>query len=103
MKLETQRKIWEGLLYFLLLLACILLIVNYILFRSDSGRCVTNTKEFLIEHFEELTGGNITCTCITDAKRDYSSTKQGYKITFSSYGYGEEFTGDFYPNMSVGS
>lgn len=100
MKTETQRKIWEFLLYFLLLIACILLIINIILFRSDSGRCVLNTKEFLIEHFEKLTGGNITCTCLSDHTVEY---KTGFKIIFSSFGYDDEpsFTGKFYENISV--
>lgn len=102
MKLETQKKIWESLLYFLLLLACILLIINYILFKSDAGECVKQPKEFLIKHFEKLTGGNITCTCLTDHKVEY---KTGSKIIFSSYEYDDDsgFTGELYENVSINS
>ena len=104
MKPETQRKIWEFLLYFLLLLACILLIINFILFRSDSGECVRQPKEFLLEHFEKLTGGNITCTCLSDAPRDYTANeRKGYKIIFSSFDDDEspDFSGDLYDNLSI--
>jgi len=99
MKPEIQKRILEAILYFLLLLACILLIINYVIFRSDSGACVRNPKEFLIEHFEKLTGGNITCTCYSDYKVEY---KQGYKIIFSSFdGEEREFTGEIPKNVSI--
>ena len=103
MKIETQKILWESLLYLLLLLACILLIINYILFKSDAGECVRQPKEFLLEHFEKLTGGNITCTCLSDVQIDYTANeRKGYKIIFSSFdGEDIDFTGELYDNMSI--
>ena len=104
MKPETTKKIWELLLYLLLLTACILLIVNFILFRSDSGRCVRTPKEFLLEHFEKITGGNITCTCLSDASIDYTRNERGggQKIIFSSFGNKEwGFSGELYEYENV--
>ena len=115
MKPKTQKTILEFILYFLLLLACILLIINYFLFRTDAGECVRDTKKFLIEHFEEVRGGNITCTCRSDAPIDRTSNikGEGSKIIFSSHGYDENrrmfydegWTGYFdihvYRNMTI--
>ena len=104
MKTETIKKILEVLLYFLLLLACVLLIVNYILFRSDAGECVKYPKEFLLEHFEKITGGNITCTCLSDIPIDRTSSSRGSgnKIIFSSFDDEDTgFTAEFYDNVSI--
>ena len=105
MKTETKKKICEASLYLLLLLACILLIINFILLKSDAGECVKNPKEFLLKHFEKITGGNITCTCLSDIMIDRTSSERGRgnKIIFSSHGYNEDggFTGKFYKNISI--
>ncbi len=104
MKNTTQKKILESLLYFLLLLACILLIINYITFKSKGGECVKHPKEFLLEHFEKVTGGNITCTCLSDAPIDKTRNIMGggYKIIFSSFDDEEAgFTGELYENVSI--
>ena len=77
MKPETKKRIVEGVLYLLLLTACILLIINYILLKSNSVQCVRDPKEFLLEHFEKITGGNITCTCLSDTSIDRTSNERG--------------------------
>jgi len=106
MKPETTKKIWDFIIFLLLLLACVLLIVNYILLRSDSTECVRDPKEFLIKHFEKITGGNITCTCLSDVVIDRTKNERGggYKIIFSSFGHEEEgfgFSGELYEDITI--
>lgn len=84
MKLKTKRLLWEAILYLLLATAAVLLVVNYLLFRTDAGECVRDPKMFLIDHFEKLTDSNISCTCTTDRRLD--KHRGAYKITFSSQG-----------------
>lgn len=97
MKPETARKGWEALLYFLLILACVLLIVIFFQLKSDSGRCIRNPRGYLVEHFEKITDGNISCTCITDNPRTLGSSS--YKIVFGSYGVNEMQEEEWYKNI----
>jgi hypothetical protein len=91
MEPENKKIIYELLLISLLLTSVILLSVNLILLLRDSGECVRHPKEFLINHFEKITKGNITCTCTTDNSLwtnpggDSGKLVNGYQIIFSSF------------------
>ena len=87
MKAISKRDVWEGLFYLILIFVIIALVLIFFQMKKDGTKCISNPKEYLIEHFEKLTEGNITCTCLTDSEKTsrYSWDGAGYKIVFSSH------------------
>ncbi len=99
---EVQRKnlifYIEVIIYITII---ILLIINYIQMRSDSFKCVRNPKAFLVEHFEKLTKGNISCWCNTDNPKFLTpGGSSGPRIWFGSYDHMNPFKSESPFNFS---
>ena len=83
MNLEDKKRL-RDLLLILVLLA---LVFVFIEIKTDGARCVSDPKKYLLKHFEKLTDGNMTCTCLTDNPKAMTFTGRGYKILFTSFDY----------------
>ncbi len=85
MKTEKQRLIYFYLEVFLMILAVGLLILNFYQMKKEEFKCVRDPKQYLIEHFEKVTNGNISCNCMTDSPDAFVVGKRrGYQIWFGS-------------------
>ncbi len=90
-KKELIRNRLDFILIIVLILLGIILVFFIFKIKTDGARCVSNTLQYTTEHLEKSTGGNVTCTCLTDNPKSFvPGSGRGYKIIFGSHGIGEE-------------